>query len=90
MTDTTIEKIHHHIRQNIPGAAMRRALESTDRFKEDFAAKTLDMLQTVMDVEDEWEGVVFISDDEAESLITVGDLEQLVQAKIENPDEQAA
>lgn len=89
MADTIIEKIHHHLRQNIPGAAARRALESTDKL-DAFPAKTLDMLQAIMDIEDEWDGVVYISDQEAEDLRTVGDLEALVIAKIENPAEQAA
>jgi acyl carrier protein len=81
MTQAIIERVHHHIRDNIPGARHHDQLRPDFHFRNDLGALDLDMLQLVMDVEDEFEGVVYITDDEAERLQTVGDLEKLVLAK---------
>jgi acyl carrier protein len=56
----------------------------------DLGLKVLDSLQVVMDVEDTWPGLVYITDEEAENIRTVGDLESLVLAKIAHPEAQPA
>lgn len=90
MTEAIIERLHHHIRQNIGAADSVKDLSQGLCLHDDLGAKPLDMIQLVMDVEDEWEGVVYIDDDEAENIRTVGDLERIVLAKVRAAEEQAA
>lgn len=85
MTQAIIERVHHHIRDNIPAARHHDHLRPDFNFRNDLGALDLDMLQLIMDVEDEFEGVVYITDDEAEGLRTVGDLEAMVVAKAAVP-----
>lgn len=55
----------------------------------DLGLKVLDTLQVIMDVEDAFDPV-YITDEEAENIRTVGDLERLVLDKIANPERQPA
>lgn len=51
--------------------------------------QVLDTLQVVLDLEDEWPGIVYFPDEEAEAVQTVGDLEGAVLRKIANPEQEA-
>lgn len=48
----------------------------------DLGLKVLDTLQVVMDVEDAWPGAVYFTDEQAEALHTVADVEQMVLAQL--------
>ena len=48
----------------------------------DLGLKPIDVLQIIMDVEDAWEGVVYIDDDQAENIQTVADIERLVSNQL--------
>jgi len=81
--------IREKIRQYVPKARDRAEILSTDRW-DDLGAKALCVLEVIMGCEDAYSGVVYVTDEEAEALRTVGDLEQLVIRKIRNPQEQPA
>lgn len=89
MTDQITDRVHAHVRRNIKGSRDRELGEAT-RFRDDLHAFDLDMVQLVMDCEDEWDGQVFITDEEAENLQTVGELVALVKRKLANPEAEAA
>lgn len=89
MTDKITERVHHHVRRNIKEARSRDLGEST-HFRDDLHAFDLDMVQLIMDCEDEWDGEVFLTDEEAERLQTVGELVALVKRKLANPAAEAA
>ncbi len=69
--------IYTLIRKNMAGATGQLRAES--HFRDHLGAKDLDMLQLVMDCEDEFG--IFIDDEEAEAIQTVGDLEAIVREK---------
>ena len=58
-----------------PGSVTRAA-----NFAEDFATTSLDMVETIMSLEDEFS--VEISDRDAEKLQTVGDIVALIESKV--------
>lgn len=83
MSQAITERIHELVRKNLPRARKLEHLESDVSFRDHLGARDLDMLQLTMDCEDEWDGIVYIDDEEHENLRTVGDLEALVVAKLQ-------
>ncbi|HKT53831.1 MAG TPA: hypothetical protein VJP88_05230 [Caulobacteraceae bacterium] len=80
MTESEIKaRIHKLIRKEVPGARHRETLDAADRFAA-LGARDLDLLHIIFAIEDEHD--LHITDEEAESLQTVGDLERLVLEKV--------
>lgn len=77
---TVVEEI---IRRNFPAARNLRELGRDLHLKEDLRGNDLDIIQAVMDLEDRFE--IEITDDEDEALATVGDVLDLVAAKVSVP-----
>jgi len=68
--DVVVAKLH------VPPSSVTRAAN----FAEDFATTSLDMVETIMSLEDEFS--VEISDRDAEKLQTVGDIVALIESKV--------
>lgn len=77
-TEAIVAVVHTLIRKNVGGARHRDLKPELD-LRADLGAHDLDVLQLIMDVEDERH--IDITDDEAEAIKTVGDLEILAAAK---------
>lgn len=77
---TVVEEI---IRRNFRQARNLPELGRDLHLKEDLRGNDLDIVQAVMDLEDRFE--IEITDDEDEALATVGDVLDLVAAKVPVP-----
>jgi acyl carrier protein len=58
-------------------------VEQTDRFAEELGGDSLDIVELVLEVEDEFQ--ISIEDEHLEKIITVSDLIDLVASKLEAP-----
>lgn len=87
MTETTEETINRLIWQNASPATQRlhAKLKPEDDLRGTLAMADLRLIQAVLDLEDEWPGVVYIDDDELEQACTVGDLHRIIGAKLKAP-----
>jgi acyl carrier protein len=77
--EAKVAVVHTLVRKNITGAKGVDLKPEMD-LRAELGAHDLDVLQLIMDVEDEF--VIDISDDEAEAVKSVGDMERLACDKL--------
>ncbi len=83
---TTEEKLHDVIRDNLQGITLRTheidfdSLENSTRWHEDLKMDSLDDVEMLMAIEEEFG--IEITDDEAISMETIGDTIRIIDAKL--------